>query len=106
MGGGIALSGCVLMGGTTNSVEWISCRCLCMVIFTLCIHEYSVIRGIVQQKFKQIFQFQFYKEHYTVCYCVLMQGEVGGRVSRRSGLWLSCWSRYLSYACSALDTNI
>ena len=29
-------------GGDKNSFEWISCRFLLIVIFTLCIHEYNI----------------------------------------------------------------
>ena len=54
-----------------------------MVVFTLCIHEYNVIDGIVQREFKKRFQLQSYKKHYKVCYWVVMEGEVGGGISKK-----------------------
>ena len=48
-------------GGNTNSLEWILCRFLLIVIFTLFIPKYNVIDGIIRSKFKKRFQFQFYK---------------------------------------------
>ena len=70
-------------GGDTNRVEWISCRFLLIVIFTLFIPKYNVIDGIIRSKFKKRFQFQFFKKHYKVCYWVVIQGEVRGGISRR-----------------------
>ena len=93
-------------GGDKNILEWISCSFLLMVIFTLCIHEYNVIDGIVQIKFKKRFQFQFYKKHYKVYYWVVIQGkwEGGSQGDEAYGCPVGWW--YLSYACFALDTNI
>ena len=42
-------------GGDKNSLEWISCSFLLVVIFTLCIHQYNDIDGIVRRKFKKRF---------------------------------------------------
>ena len=60
-------------GGDKNSLEWISCSFLLIVILNLCIYKYF-IDGIVRRKFRK--RFQFYK-NYKVCYSVVMQGEVG-----------------------------
>ena len=51
-------------------------------IFTLCIQEYNLIDGIVWRKFKERYQFQFYKRYYKVCYWVVIGGEVGGGISK------------------------
>ena len=77
-------------GGDKNSLEWISCSFLLMVIFTLCIHKFNIIDGKVRRQLKERFQQQLYKK--------ALQSMLSGGDGWRSGRG----SSHLTEVCGCL----